>query len=257
MEILSSESDDIEDQHQKIMNDIHSMKLKFVQLLEKIWKLIDDVEGTKLLLLELNVLNTADIEMVTEAKSILDIRTLLSRQKYWTFLDYEILKPIIQLKSRDPGQQLFADYCKKVKEFCERHVTEFPPGYLLGDGTECYPGMHKLYVTLDLSDPSLNYITKHLKRVIANILGCVSSKLVICNIHRGSVEVTFLMVASFGDKLFEKALTNQQEKALEEEYVLVLKYESKTIYSNAQSSMVIPPKDKEVIECPMEGMLCY
>ena len=121
------------------------------------------------------------------------------------------------------------EYCEEIKRFCERRVTELPTGSL-GNGTD-HSGMKKLTVTLNLKDPSLKHI-KDLKVVIANILGCLASQLVLENIENGSVLVTFLMVASVGAKLLlTRPLTTEQKNALRKKHVISLKYESTIVFN--------------------------
>ena len=216
------------DLYQVITNDVKTMKRKFSRLLERIWNSIDDLKGTVAYLVDMAILSEEDEKQVKEALSINDVRILLA-QKYWSFLDYENLENIVETKCGDNEQKLMKAYCEEVKKFCERRVTEFPPGSL-SNSTD-HPGMKKLIVTLDLNDPSLKHI-KHLKVVIANILGCPASKLVLYDIEDGSVVVTFLVVASVGAKLFlTRLLTSKQEDVLREEHVISLKYESTVVFS--------------------------
>ena len=226
MSQLSKEARD--DLCQLITTDVRVMKYRFSILLEELWKSIDDHEETVAVLLEMAILSEEDETQLKKTTCINEVRILLAH-KYWSFLDYENLKHIVKAKCGDVQQIMMNEYGEEVKRFCERRVTEFPPGSL-GTGTD-HAGMKKLTVTLDLNDPSLKHI-KHLKVVIANILGCPASKLVLYDIENGSVLVTFLVVASVGVKLFEtRSLTSEQQVALREEHVISLQYESTFVFS--------------------------
>ena len=211
-----------------ITTDVNMMKRKFSSLLERIWNSIDDFRGTLAFLLEMDILSEEDVKQVKEAPDINEVRIVLA-QKYWSFLDYENLEHIVNNKCGDTEQNLMKEYRDELERFCDRRVTEFPPGSL-NNGTD-HAGMKKLVVKLDLNDPSLKRI-KNLKVTIARILGCLPSKLVLLDIENGSVSVTFLVVVSVGAELFGTiSLTSEQEDALKEEYVVSLKYESAFVFN--------------------------
>ena len=222
------------DLYQVITTDMKVMKRKFSTLLEKVWKSIDDYRGTVACLLDMAILSEEDEKQVKEAPNVNEIRIILA-QKYWSFLDHENLQHIVETKCGDTEQKLMKEYSEKVKQFCERSVTELPSGFL-GSDTD-HTGKKKLLVRLDLKDPSLKHI-KDVKVVIANILGCQASNLVLHDIENGSILVTFLVVASIGAELFEtKSLTSEQEDLLRKEHVISLKFES-TIFFNAGKGLI-------------------
>ena len=216
-----------EDFYQVVTNDVRKMKHKFFTLQQKIWESFDDQKGITACLLDMAILSEEDEKQVKEATSINDIRISLA-QIYWSFLDYENLEPIVETKCGDTEQKMMKEYGEKVKRFCERRVTEFPAGSLNNGTDHAGPGMKKLIVALNLKDPSLKRI-KQIKVVVANILGCPASKLILYDIEDGSVLVTFLVV---GAKLLEtRSLTPEQEDALRKEYVISLNYDSTFVFN--------------------------
>lgn len=224
-----------DDLYQRITIDVSTMKRKFSSLQEEIWKTINDHKGIKAFLLGMGILSKEDQKQVGESSDIEEVRITLA-QKYWSFLDYGNLEHIVMHKCGDAEQQMMREYSEKMGRFCERRVSEFPLGSL-SDGTD-HAGMKKLHVMLDLTDPTLINV-RRVKMVIANILGCSASTLVLHNIENGSVLVTFLVVMSPGAELFETGLlTAKQENALKEEHVISLKYES-IFFFNAQTDLGI------------------
>lgn len=155
--------------------------------------------------------------------------------KYWSFLDFSNLENIAEtFCSREcEAKKELDQYKYDVQQFCNRNVSEFPPGSL-NNGTD-NEGMDKLIVTLDLKDPSLRHV-RSLKEVIANILGQPSSKLVLYDVGIGSIVVTYLISSLLGEKLFlettgtAKILTPEQEDQLLKANVVSLKFKEITVF---------------------------
>ena len=199
------------------------MKYAFVCLQEVIWKSINDFRGIQTILLNQHILSKDDTERIKQATSIEEIRNIM--HTYWTFLDYDNLKLIVELKCDATNKERLRKYGKKVKQFCQWNVSEFPPE-LLRNVTD-HDTTKKLHVALDLSDPSLMYINKHLKTVIANILDLKQSDLLLHDIQLGSVLVTFVPVET---KLNLKPLTPEQKEVLTDEFIISMKYGSEVIF---------------------------
>ena len=156
--------------------------------------------------------------------------------KYWSFIDFGNLEDIAETfcSHECEAKKELDDYKGDVQQFCERRVSEFPPGSL--NSSTDSEGMDKLVVTLDLQDPSLRHV-RGLKEVIANVLGQPASKLVLYDIGIGSIVVTFLIVTSLGEKLFlettgaAKSLTQKQEDQLLDAKVVSLEFKGITVSS--------------------------
>ena len=172
---------------------------------------------------------------VADASEVDEIFYILP--KYWSILDFGNLDDIVEtFCSHECEAKKELDLYKgEVQRFCERRVSEFPPG-CLSNGTN-NEGMDKLIVTLDLKNPSLGHV-RDLKKIIANILGLPASKLVLYDIiGRGNVVVTVLMATWLGEKLLleatgtAKTLTQKQEDQLLEIKVVSLEFKEITVFS--------------------------
>ena len=138
------------------------------------------------------------------------------------------MEHIIEHKCGEAQVQMMKEYRIKAKVFCERRVSEFQPGSIRSNID--HTGMEEICVTLDMNDFYLKRI-KNIKVIIANILGCSASKLVVKSIEIGSVEVVFLVVASVGDNLFgARKFTPEQEENLRNEHILTIKYKSVLVF---------------------------
>ena len=205
------------------MADMRKIRLNFSSLQEKIWKSVDDIQGLVRLVLGMSILSEDDEKQIRQTPT--DVSMILT--KYWSFLDFVNLEHIVEEKCSNAEKMMVKEYKEEVQQFCERRVSEFPRDSLGNGGTD--PGMKKLYVKLNLDDPALKRI-KDLKIVIANILGCRASELVLQNIEYGSVLVTFLLTAAVGTRLEGRVLTAKQTAALKDQRVISLKYESTVLF---------------------------
>ncbi len=147
--------------------------------------------------------------------------------KYWSFLDFGNLEDIIEHNCGEGEQILMQKYGKEVKEFCQRRVSEFPPGSLRSDISHASDEMDELHFVIDLTNPSLKRI-KDLKRVIATILGLNASKLVLVNIGGGSVVATILTTTSTAKQIC--SLSKNQEDLLKAVQIVSLKFRSTLIF---------------------------
>ena len=223
------------------------MKFKFSSLQHRIRKSIADTPGLVNLVLGMNILSEDDEEKVRNTPSEVD--TILT--KYWSFLDYENFEHIVENMCGENEKRLTKAYSEEVKKFCERRVSELPPDSL-GNSAINDDGMKKLRVVLNLDDPALKRI-KDLKIVIANILECRASQLVLQDIKGGSVLVTFLLTASIGARIFRKSLSDKQKAALRDEHVTSLMYESTVFFSEKCN---IQPKGSTMIIIRLYYYIC-
>ena len=171
------------------------------------------------------ILSEEHENQVAKASTIDEIFFILT--KYWSFLDFSNLVNIAKnLYCDHDTEKQIKEYKEDVEKFCERRVSELPPGSL-NSGTDM-EGMDKLVITLDLQDPALRHVLD-LKEVIADILQQPASKLILCDIGIGSVVVTFLVSTLLGEKL--KMLTQKQKDRLQEANVVSLKLKEKALFS--------------------------
>ena len=222
MENLSPETR--EDLYHSMYTDTKKIKRSFSRLQAKMRQNVTNHKRLIAHIMGMNILSEEDEQEVKKANNTDDVFIVLA--KYWSFLDFENLEDIIEHNCGKPEQTLMKEYSEEVKRFCERRVSEFPRDSLCSDTN--HDGMKELYIVFDLTDPSLNRI-KHLKFVVANILGCPASKLVLVNIGGGSVVATFLITTSLIAKLI-CSLTKEQEDALKAAQVISLKFQSRLIF---------------------------
>ena len=221
-----------EDLRQRIHCDTKQMRDKFSTLQTMIRNNIKKTIDHKDLAAHVSgmyILTEEHESQVANTSTIDDIFMILTKYRYWSFLDFSNLENIAKTFCRDYNaeKELLKQYNDDVRRFCESRVSELPPGSL-NNGTDI-EGMDKLVVTLDLQDPLLSNVL-HLKEVIATILGLPASKLVLHDIGTGSIVVTFLVATSLGEKLFiTKTLTQKQRDQLLEANVVSLKFKEMII----------------------------
>ena len=249
--IVSASSEVQEDLHQLVRRDVNKMKLKFSSLQTKIRRKINNVSDLKTHVIGMGILGEDDEILVKRADNTDDIFMVLMR--YWSFLDYENFESIVvNMCGKDSKQiQEWSQYKDEVQMFCECYRVYELPGSSLEDSNK-RERMNKLIVRLNLDDPVLSRI-KHLKEVIANILGVQASKLILENIEGGSVKVIFLIAASLGKELFvKKSLTTKQLYALSEAGVTSMELES----SRTMNVMCTGSKRKHYAN-RLVGKKCY
>ena len=156
------------------------IKLKFSALEDQIWKSINDIQGLVQLVLDMGILSEDDEEQIRKTPS--NVRIILT--KYRSFLDFEILELIVERQCSSVEKRMVKEYKEEVRCFFKRRVSEIPCDSQPGSGGND-PGMKKLCVTLILDDPSLERIER-LSIIIANILGCHASELVLRDIHQSA-----------------------------------------------------------------------
>ena len=206
-----------EDLRQRIHVDVNGLRYKFATLLSTVRQKIKDHKELAAHVIGMYILSPRDEDMVKQAVCTIDIFFVLS--KYWSLVDYANLENITQNENVCGNvEKEMEAYSIELKRFCERRVSEVPPDVLKKFNND-QEGMEKLVVTLDLNDPPLNHI-KHLKEKIANILCERASNLLLYDIGKGSILVTFLMM---GKSIFVKLpLTAEQIASFKKECIVAL-----------------------------------
>ena len=171
----------------------------------------------------MGILSKDDEEQIRKTPSAVSI--ILT--KYWSFLDFENLEHIVEHMCSSAEKEKMKEYKEEVLIFCRRRVSELPRNSL--GSSSNHTGMKKLCVKLALDDPALQSI-KHLKMLIANILGCRTSDLVLQNIEPGSVLVTYFVNTTVGaelEQLVKGRMTAKQKAALKANKVMWISYDKK------------------------------
>ena len=248
-----------EDLRQRIHSDTRKMKHRFSILQTKIRNNIKrsvSPEDLATHIIGMYILSEEHKRIMKNASKIEDIFNILTM--YWSFLDFSHLENIAEVYcSQDcDAKKELGQYKKDVRRFCERRVSELPPDSL-NNGMDI-KGMDKLVVTLDLEDPSLRHVL-HLKEVIADILGQPASKLVLCNIEKGSITVTFWMATSLGEELFfnkSRPLTQTLEEELQEVGVISLEFKGIIVYQQFKKRKLGNQYDSK-INLVQFSMMCF
>ena len=194
---------------------------------DEVWKTITDIEGLVQLTLGMGILSKDDEEQIRKTPSAVSI--ILT--KYWSFLDFENLEHIVERKCGNAEKRMMKEYKGEVEMYCRRRVSEFPPNSLGSSSNNT--GMKKLCVKLALDDPALQSI-RHLKMVIANILGCRTSDLVLQNVESGSVLVTYLVKTTTGAEFLERKMSAKLKAAMEANVVVWIRYDEKITIFNLE-----------------------
>ena len=218
---------------QKIRSDSQKMKDKFATLQTMIRnEIIKGNTDHKALAAHVSgmyILSEQHKEQVGNASTVDEI--FFHLPQYWSFLDFSNLENIVEnfCSPECEARKKLEQYKLDVRDFCKRRVSECPEGSLNDDGID------EVVVILDLEDPLIEHV-RNLKLVIADILGEEASKLVLKNIGKGSVVLTYLIATSVGEKLFlespgtAKPLTQEQKDKLLEANVVSLRFKEVTIF---------------------------
>jgi len=136
---------------------------------------------------------------------------------YWSFLDYEVLKFIIDEHGSKDDKINLQNYDQKLNAFCRNHVFEVSQ---LHDDDE-HPKQTKLCFKLQLTRECLNH--KRIKRRLAKILNVMPSTLHICCIEKGCIQLTILMPKFVSLEMFP--LSEDQKVELSKASVLKLEHD--------------------------------
>ena len=147
---------------------------------------------------------------------------------HWNFLECDLLVKIVDRcgKKKKKLQKEVKEYEKYLKEFIEkRKLSEVSKCLTLSNSDD--KTKEKVVMKLNLSDPTLREI-KELKSKICEILEIMPSTLMIHDIKKGCIEVTFLMPVELATCIFDKPFTVAQREALKNVSVINLTCRDKT-----------------------------
>ena len=215
------------DLQQIIQINVEKIRRRFSELQAKVRQKITDHTELAAHVISMGILSEEEKKQVKEASSTNGVWMIVA--EYWSFLDYGNLQDVIQNTCSEVEQEMF-EYSKEVKKFCERRVSEFQSDSPHGGNDHCDTVMEKLHITLNLSDPPLKHI-KNLKIVIANILQCKASNLILHDVGCGSVVVLFRVVPSIVHVFNKMKLSKEQEDKLKAVQVISLTFASSCIFS--------------------------
>ena len=129
-------------------------------------------------------------EEIKGAKAISEIFIILSA--YWNYLNYEILKHIIELYGTSEDIERLEDYSKKLHVFCERRIFELPESSS-ETGNVQNEKQAKFVIKLDVQENITCKEVLQIRRRIAKILGINVAALTISKMDIGCVQLTFLI----------------------------------------------------------------
>ena len=160
--------------YQQFHSDIKGIKYAFAQLLVQVRRSITDCKELIAYVLDVGILSEEEEEQIQGASDTIDVIAIL--RKYWSFLDCEPLDGIIDHICSDAERRALQEYREQLASFCNRRVSSFHGG----DQHAERKGTH---VEFDLNDPAVRRV-RNLKIVIANILECRASELILHDIGR-------------------------------------------------------------------------
>ena len=161
------------------------------------------------------VVSEADKEKLNKAEqSLEDVFKLLTG--YWSFLDCDLLDSIVEVYGSDEDRKRMVEYQKKLQDFCERRViSEIPRETQIHVCNQM-----TMSVKLNMSDPRLCEI-KEIKSKVCKILKVDPATLVIKEIKKGCVKVTYFILESVLE-LLKRPLTEEQREAFRAASILSL-----------------------------------
>ena len=144
---------------------------------------------------------------IQNASSIQEI--FLELVCYWSFFNYELLEHIIQVHGTAEDKAKLQKYLNDLKDFCQRRIFEVPP-HVYGKENKGQ-NWAKFTVKLDDEVQKLQDL-RRVRRKIAEILDLQLSKLYLCHITKGCVEVVFMIPQLVAQKVFP--LSDGQQRSL-------------------------------------------
>ena len=163
----------------------------------------------------------ADQKKLETEQSLEKIFMLLTN--YWSFLDCDLLDSIAEVYGSAEDHRKMAEYQRKLRAFCKRRLSETPKEMLLNlsNGSVQSHASKRMTVKLNMSDPRLSVI-KEIKATICKILNVKPEALVIKEIKRGCIEITYFILESVSKVFINKPLTKDQCDAFRAAAVLSL-----------------------------------
>ena len=148
-------------------------------------------------------------EEIKGAKAISDIFIILSA--YWNYLNYEVLKYIIELYGTSEDIEDLKNYTRKLHNFCKRRIFELPKSSS-ETGNVQNEKQTKFVIKLDVQE---NITCKEVLQIrcrIAKILRINVAALTISQMDIGCVQLTFLIPKFLVQEVFP--LSSEQISAL-------------------------------------------
>ena len=143
------------------------------------------------------------------AKAISDIFIILSA--YWNYLNYEILKYIIELYGTSEDIERLEKYNQKLHNFCKRRIFELPETSN-ETGNVQNEKQAKFVVKLDVQENITCKQVLQIRRRIAKIFRINVAALTISQMDIGCVQLTFLIPKFLVQEVFP--LSSKQISAL-------------------------------------------
>lgn len=162
-----------------------------------------------------------------------DVFTILST--YWSFLEHEMLVPIVKRYGGRKIKRKLTEYRKKLKKFLQnRRMSQFPmPLKCFSDKESIIINKtHKqVIMKLDLKDPSWPDIVT-VKERICTILEMDKLVLRIYEVEQGCIKITFYIPNLIAQEIFKERLKAEQIKALTATSVMSLSVTHENVIFN-------------------------
>ena len=155
-------------------------------------------------------------EEIKGAKTISDIFIILSA--YWNYLNYEIVKYIIELYGTSEDIERLEDYNEKLHDFCKRRIFELPESSS-ETGNVQNEKQAKFVIKLDVQESITCKEVLQIRRRIAKILRINVAALIISQMDIGCVQLTFLIPTFVVQEVFP--LSSEQISALSKDAFII------------------------------------
>ena len=230
--LLSSKND--------VRHAISDIKSTFAIFINKVQAVLQQerVEAPQLISLFVSY-DSSFKDVLAEAKTVPEV--FIAMGKYWSFQDYDLVRPIIK-RYKKHLQSLYTSYRGKLskffQEFVERRICECPQD-LFGDRDE------DDIVLIVKTGMSVHDKIKELSGIIKEVKGMFGSKALqlLSVVHEGGVQLIFR--TSPQSKKEEFIVSGKQQLTLQNLNVLSLSFKDQLVYdlNNPRTSSSLPGGD--------------